>query len=232
MSKTIHPTAVLKGFLPIAAALVLSGCSANHDWTGREDAYVEPLHYERHPIEVSRGTMKLRLSTGAPHLSRAQENVLLRFSDEARGAATGAIIISRPGGSRNAEIIASKAGQALARRGIGGPSVRYVTYRGGRHDPVVVAYSRTFASVAECGDWSESLSTTGLNEPYPNFGCAQQHNIAALVANPEDIVTPRAQTPPDAMRRQQVITDYRVPKATATPIDDKQTATVSQVGQQ
>src|SRR5690606_28886379 len=91
MSKTAKPAAVLKGLLPVAAALLLSACSATHDLTQREDAYVEPLHYERHPIEVSRGTMKLKLATSSPRLSRSQENALLRFSDEARGAATGAI---------------------------------------------------------------------------------------------------------------------------------------------
>lgn len=231
MSKTVTFPAVLKGALPLAAALLLSACSSTVDYA-KEDAYVAPLHYERHPIEVSRGTMKLNLATSAPSLSRSQENALLRFSDEARGAATGSIVISRPSGSRNAEIVASKAGQVLARRGLGGPSVRYVTYRGGGRDPVVVSYSRTFASVAECGDWSDSLTITGTNEPYANFGCAQQHNIAALVANPEDIVTPRGQTPPDAMRRQQVFTDYRTPKDPATKYDSKDTATVSQVGQQ
>jgi pilus biogenesis lipoprotein CpaD len=50
---------------------------------------------------------------------------------------------------------------------------------------------------------------TGHNEPYANFGCAQQHNIAALVANPQDLNVPRTSTPPDAMRRSKVISDYR-----------------------
>jgi hypothetical protein len=31
---------------------------------------------------------------------------------------------------------------------------------------------------------------------------------------------PRTATPPDAMRRSQVLTDYRTPRDTATPVDD------------
>lgn len=228
MTRTYAIAAVFKGLVPVTAALLLAGCSADVD-LARMDHYTPTTPWERHPIEVTRGTMKLNLAAGAPGLSGAQQNALLRFSEEARGAATGAVVISRPTSSRYADAVAHEAAKLLARQGIGGASIRYASYRGGRNDPVVVSYTRTFASVAECGDWSRSLTITGLNEPYNNFGCAQQHNLAALVANPEDFVTPRGQTPPDAMRRQQVFTDYRTPKDPATPYEDKKTATVSDV---
>jgi len=222
-------TNVLKRLAPVAA-LLLAACSADVD-LAPPDVFMPVTPWDRHPIEVARGTMKLRLATNASSLSAAQQSALLRFSGEARGAATGAVVISRPSASRNGDAIAHQTAYLLSQQGIAGPALRYATYRGGRYDPVVVSYTRTFATVAECGDWSRSLTITGLNEPYNNFGCSQQHNIAALVANPEDIVTPRGQTPPDAMRRQQVFTDYRTPKDPATPYEDDKTTTVSDVAQ-
>ncbi len=63
------------------------------------------------------------------------------------------------------------------------------------------------------GGYRQSPGTTSRR---PNFGCATQHNIAAVVANPEDFETPRTATPADAMRRYQVFVDYRKPKNTAT----------------
>jgi len=73
------------------------------------------------------------------------------------------------------------------------------------------------------------MARTGLNDTYPNFGCTQQNNIAALVANPEDFNHPRAVTPSDSMRRMQVFTDYRKPQPTSTPVDKQSQVQVSQV---
>lgn len=42
-----------------------------------------------------------------------------------------------------------------------------------------------------------------------NFGCASQHNLAATVANPEDLVQPRAEQPGYAARRKTVLEKYR-----------------------
>lgn len=230
MTRSSKLTTVLRTVLPVSAALALSACSADVD-LGPPDYYTPVTHWERHPIEVTQGTLKLKLATSSPSLSSAQQNALLRLSGEVRGAATGPVVISRPAASRNGEAIAHQAARILAGQGISGPALRYATYHGGRYDPVVVSYIRTFATVAECGDWSRSLTITGLNEPYNNFGCAQQNNIAALVANPEDLVTPRGQTPPDAMRRQQVFTDYRKPADPSTPYEDSKTATVAEVAE-
>ena len=88
------------------------------------------------------------------------------------------------------------------------------------------------AQTAECGDWTANVARTEDNLPMPNFGCAHQQNIAAVIANPNDVLTPRAETPPDAARRQQVITDYRTPKSPATPVVDEQNINISDVAQQ
>ena len=47
------------------------------------------------------------------------------------------------------------------------------------------------------------------NRNYQNFGCATQSNLAAIVANPSDLLGPRGESEIDATRRDQVITDWR-----------------------
>ena len=54
-----------------------------------------------------------------------------------------------------------------------------------------LSYIRSVAVTKECGDWSSDLANTSSNEPYPNFGCAMQNNIAAMAVNPDDFVVPR-----------------------------------------
>jgi pilus assembly protein CpaD len=60
----------------------------------------------------------------------------------------------------------------------------------------------------ECGDWSDNLSETSTNQNYTNFGCSQQHNLAAMVANPSDFETPRTETSASATRRAKVFEKY------------------------
>jgi pilus assembly protein CpaD len=125
--------------------------------------------------------------------------------------------VSRPTGATHASAVAGHVADLLESEGIAPRAIVSATHQGGRTAPVVVSFARHFASSPECGDWSQPVNETGYNEPHANFGCAQQHNIAALVADPRDINVPRTSTPPDAMRRSQVISDYRVPKDTSTP---------------
>ena len=61
-------------------------------------------------------------------------------------------------------------------------------------------YSKLVAEAGPCGQWPKDIGPAGgkaymQNRPYWNFGCATQHNIAAMVANPADLVQPRGTTP-------------------------------------
>ncbi|MGE3872741.1 MAG: CpaD family pilus assembly lipoprotein [Parvibaculaceae bacterium] len=96
-----------------------------------------------------------------------------------------------------------------------------------RH-PIVV--TKSGAHVQGCGYWPEDLTKTSRNEQYENFGCAQQNNIAAMVANPRDLQRPRKQTPADATRRSKVFDNYRQGEATAAAEEERQKVLISNVG--
>ena len=68
--------------------------------------------------------------------------------------------------------------------------------------------NKRVAVTEECGDWSENLAFNPDQRPYPNMGCAVQNNLAAMVANPEDFVKPRAMTPALASNRSAAIDVY------------------------
>ena len=86
--------------------------------------------------------------------------------------------------------------------------VRVTSYRGGAASPVQISFTRKVAVTKECGDWSRNLGSDWSNEPHPNFGCSMQHNVAALVANPEDFENPRGQQPVLAANRLEVMKVY------------------------
>jgi len=61
--------------------------------------------------------------------------------------------------------------------------------------PVKVSFTQTVAKPPECGKWPENVGRNDRNDTYHNFGCAQQKNIAAMVANPRDLLGPRPLDP-------------------------------------
>lgn len=93
-----------------------------------------------------------------------------------------------------------------------------------RH-PIIVTKSGAHAK--RCGAWPEDMTETADNQSYANFGCSQQNNIAAMVANPEDLVRPRATTPADAMRRVKVFDNYRKGDAVASAEEKNQDVKIS-----
>ena len=52
---------------------------------------------------------------------------------------------------------------------------------------VRVVVSRTIASVPNCPDWDRQSQPNYNNESLPGFGCSVNGNLAAMVANPEDL---------------------------------------------
>lgn len=98
-----------------------------------------------------------------------------------------------------------------------------------RH-PIIV--TKSGAHAAECGNFPKDLGRTSQNDQYENFGCAQQNNIAAMVANPNDLIRPRPQTPSDPMRRSKVFDQYRDGGATSAATEEQQQkAKISDIAQ-
>jgi len=53
---------------------------------------------------------------------------------------------------------------------------------------VRVVVSRTRAEVPNCPNWSDPASPNYQNRMLSNFGCGVNSNLAAMVANPEDLL--------------------------------------------
>jgi Pilus biogenesis CpaD protein (pilus_cpaD)/Pilus formation protein N terminal region len=68
------------------------------------------------------------------------------------------------------------------------------------------------------------------NRPYYNFGCASQRNLAAMVANPHDMVQPRAETPPWTAKRTFGTEKWRKGESPATIYADSNKGAISDLG--
>jgi|SRR6478752_8990843 pilus assembly protein CpaD len=204
-------------FLAVSAiALALTGCKHTDDPT-RVEGWTLVDASERHPILVSQQptTHIVKVPPGANGLSGGQRAQLLDFADHYRATDNGAsrLVIQAPSGGANevssmyavSQIRALLTDQGFAENMI---SVEAYDANGTREPPIRVSYLRFVAEPPPCGNWSTNLANEPMNLPHPDLGCANQHNLAAMVANPADLLGPRSETARDSMRRDQVFTKY------------------------
>jgi len=82
---------------------------------------------------------------------------------------------------------------------------------------VRVIVSRTIASVPNCPNWERQSQPNYNNESMPGYGCAVNGNLAAMVANPEDLFHGREGTGVlDTATATKAVNVYRTQPATGT----------------
>jgi pilus assembly protein CpaD len=188
----------LSAILFVAMSSALAACSNGE--LALDDTYVPLTHYERFPIEVTTGPVRMEVSSRRGTLQSSQINAISGFSRSA-GSGSSRITILRPSAGGASGKVARQVYQVLVQSGISPSMISQKTYPGSAKGPVQLTYIRSIAVTKECGDWSSDMADTSSNEPYSNFGCATQNNIAAMVVNPNDLVVPRPMTPALAATR-------------------------------
>jgi pilus assembly protein CpaD len=200
--------------LAFAATAFVAGC-ANRD--SITVGSVPDDYRTNHPIVIAEKDQKIDLPVGAGDrgMTRNQRETLLGFLDGYDRRAAPALTILVPYGSMN-EVAARAAGRDFARlaiaSGVRKNRVVVTSYQARSSEisaPVRVIYTAVRAQTNQCGRWPDDLSDTTENRHYENFGCSYQNNLAAQIANPNDLLGPRKQSEIDAENRSRVIGTYR-----------------------
>jgi type IV pilus biogenesis protein CpaD/CtpE len=92
----------------------------------------------------------------------------------------------------------------------------YRPYSGSELHPIKLVNGR--AHVDHCGSWPEDAGDTWRNELSANHGCAVQTNIAAMAADPRDVVGKGKPLAPPLGE----ISSLAIDKVTAKPSDGSQ----------
>jgi len=183
---------------------------------------------QRYPISVQPRMMSLNLLyNGQPELDQNQGGQLARFAEDYLSHGSGSISVSGPSAAAAELAVASllEIGVARTQIMVGGAAGANPL------NDIRVTYIRYVAEAPPCGNWSQNLSYSANNVLPPNFGCATQHNFAAMVADPRDLVTPDTTGQADAQRRLTVLQKYRAGQATPAERTQQQTGAVSAIGQ-
>lgn len=195
-------TAALLLCLPIS---LLAGCS--QDYASVDDVYVPASAEERFPIQVQDRPVKLNLPAYSGKLPPEDVNRLASFARAAKDDKSSPVSVRYPSGSSKAKSVAQQAVRVLVSQGVHRSMIHTVGYKG-KSDVVSLSITRRIAATKQCGDWSENLKGNQYNEPFPNYGCSLQNNVAAMVANPEDFEGFRPMGPAYAAGRMGAMESY------------------------
>ena len=206
-------------FAAIAAAMALAGCMGGPAGGGGPPPLTPTSRFS---LQVEPGLERIALAVHDQGLSGNQHAALTDIAN--RFAVEGAPLlrIEAPAGNDPvANDFAWRIKGALEQIGMPGDRIQVVAYNApDPRAPVLIGYETLRAVVPQCGTVWTSLTRTNANETPPNFGCAVTANLAAQIANPRDIITPRGMTPGDAGRRTVVFDHYRKGEATAAPQEE------------
>lgn len=236
--------ALKSGLLLLALSTLLGGCFHTKEAKEEITAAIPSDYRQRHPIVIQEADRTVEVFVGSERggLTATQRTDIAGLAQAWLREGTGAIIIEQPAGTPNAraakdslrEIHAVLTAIGVPPRGIKVRDYKPVSDR--QFATIRVNYPRITADAGPCGIWPEDIGPSVKNKSYyenrqyHNFGCASQRNLAAMVANPSDLVQPRSEAPADSARRAIAFDKYRKGNATATTYPEAEKAKLSDVG--
>ena len=245
--RRLHTTTAKRARIAAQAAVVvgfaalLGGCYQTTTAQVAEPPY--PNDYrERHPITIKEGAHSVEIFVGRNRggLTPEQRAAVLSFAQEWRRDATSGVIIAVPQGGPTARAAADSMREVHSILNASGVPGKAVYVRGYRPPPSALAsikirYTKLTAEAGPCGQWPHDIgpSMDGSdfsNRPYWNLGCATQRNMAAMVANPADLVQPRGESPAYEPRRSVAIDKYRTGTSPAGAYADYDKGKISDLG--
>jgi len=222
--------------------LALGGCNHARDVEVTQSI---PNDYRlRHPITIQEMDRKIDLFVGTARggLESSQQADVMAFAQTWRHEATGGIVVDVPAGTANARAAADALREVRSIFNAAGVPPRSIVVRPYRPSSaehlatIKLRYPRIGANAGPCGLWPDDLGPTWRNPTYndnrthANFGCTSQRNLAAMVANPADLVQSRPEAPPYTGRRMYAYDKYRRGELVAPTYSDAERAKLSDVG--
>ncbi len=220
-----HNTPV-KIVLLAAAFASLAACASAPPEQGPSKAATTETQQWMDKIKVTSAPDEIILAAHAAGLSANQGSALEALVGRWLDAEGRELVVTAP---NNAGAMATQIRDRLITLGAPGARVRIVGFNpaGPEDNTIRVGFLRYEAQPLKCGERWENLAATRNNTAYENFGCAMAANIAAQVANPEDLIRPRDMTPIDAGRRDTVLGKYRKGETTSAAKDDQASGAIS-----
>ena len=206
-----------KAMISLIALLALGACatSMRKDVEKENQSVIDTRTFlDAHRPEVTQTESRIMLFGDGGRLSPKDIANIKSFAEEFITVGRGTVVVSYPqGGANTGEIsgLVRETQKELYSAGVDFKNMSFGTYSAtGQKDPVMVSFAHYQAKEVECVPWSQiDPKKTANTSTTVNFGCATHANIAAMVADPGDLLGDRELGKDDAARTQVGIDKYR-----------------------
>lgn len=203
----------------LTAALTLSACAT--------PTPSQPPLYQKNPIQVSESIERLELYSrpDGMSLSARDSDAVAGFLSGFAQFGDGPLYMNMPAhGSAGVMQTRGLVRNLMGQIGLGGAPVQEGQYQSHPNmpAPVVISYRRLKTLPRDCTIRSD-LTRTYSNQPWPEFGCSQNANLAAMIQDPRQLLEPHPMGPADMRRRMTVYDKYIKGESPASATPPNQT---------
>lgn len=170
----------------IGLALMLAACAGGTENRGLESVHQPIVQRTDYVIDLAAGGYGSALASGErERLDGWFNSIGLAYGDR--------VAIDDPSGAQAGrdDVVA-----LLSRRGMMISNAAPVTAGSVAPGTVRIVVSRATASVPNCPDWSRKSGPDYSGSTMSNFGCANNAALAAMIADPQDLIQGREGTGP------------------------------------
>lgn len=207
----------------LSALMILGGCGGAS--AAKEEPsvdMVEQAHLTRTMLDAFvpeaipvEARIAISAPSGAIGITAQEATELKSFAQEYVRLGRGNVIVSVPtnaSNSQSAAQVAQDVQRALFLGGVDFSKISAGPYQaqGQANAPILISFGRYETKPIVCAPWTSfDPRKTAENIPPDRFGCAQNANLAAMVADPGDFLGDRKDGPRDAARIQTGIDKHR-----------------------
>ena len=195
--------------------------------------YVDSSLLERNPIDVveTAETIEVTLKQNASELSLTDKRRIRGFVRSYVDHGHGPLVMLLPEGTHNQQFAVGAIAEARAIAFENG--VAYEEIAGGSkfgaYPSVILSFKSYDAVAPDCKGFGEvDFSAARYNNDLPNLGCSVRRNMAAMIADPADLLGTRELDPADVVRRNTTLQAYRAGEQTASERNDGENGAVSE----
>lgn len=223
--------------LALAAAFgmfAITGCSSMAP-SSVPDSYLQGTPLDRNPITVAKRTefLEIDIHPQASELSLSDKARIRNFVASYRSVGHGPLIMSLPASSDNPQLAVSAVAEAREIAWENG--VAYEEISGSSHgadsemsEPLILAYQAYDAIAPDCPSLASfDMADMSSNNELPNLGCSVRTNLAAMIADPADLLGQRSLDEGDPVRRSTILEKFRAGEPTGAERSDDESGAVS-----
>lgn len=195
--------------------------------------YVDTPLLDRFAIEVAERTetLEIVLDPANNQLTSKQRDQIANFVRVFSDVGQGQLSIALPEGSSNPQSAIGAVAEAREIAWENGVNYKEIEGRASGFDfqPVMtLSFTRFEALAPDCeGFGTVDISYIRSNGDLPNLGCSVRTNIAAMIADPADLLGNRQLDPSDSERRYNTFLAYRQGEQTASERNEGESGAIS-----